>query len=157
VEEKQRMENEIRELLKEQRIIETQVTERRRLEDLRLLEIQEALRSRDQEAANIEQEFQVAKQRRDQEIANIEKDFEAAKQRRITSLKQLDEQRLRDLNELEIIENNRREAEARRQKEVLGAVDVLNDFLEDKDDVKPPQHILRALKDLSEFLEKEEQ
>ena len=41
------MENEIRELLKEQRLRATQQSERRKLENLRLLEIQEALKSRD--------------------------------------------------------------------------------------------------------------
>merc|ERR1712031_51160 len=109
--------------------------ERRKLEDLRLLEIQEALRKRDEEAAK------------------IEKEFEEAKQKRNLSLKRLDGERLRDLKELEIIENNRKAAEAKKQKEVLGAVDVLNTFLKDEEDsVKPPNHILRALKDLSEFL-----
>jgi len=130
------MENEIRELLKEQRLRVTQEDERRKLEDLRLLEIQEALKKRDEEAAQ------------------IEKEFEEAKRKRFLALKRLDEERLRDLKELELIENNRKAAEAQRQKEVLGAVDVLNGFLQDEQEsVKPPDHILRALKDLSEFLE----
>ena len=49
---------------------------------------------------------------------------------------------------------SRKAAEQRKQKEVLGAVDILNGFLRNEEDpVKPPDHILRALKDLSEFLE----
>merc|ERR1712029_1333626 len=105
------MKAEIRELLKEQRLRATQQDERRKLENLRLLEIQEALKQRDIEAAK------------------IEKEFEEAKRKRFLALKRLDEQRLRDLEELELIENNRKAAEAQRQKEVLSAVDVLNGFL----------------------------
>merc|ERR1712111_64796 len=90
--EKQRMENEIRELLKEQKLRATQEDQRRKLEDLRLLEIQDALKQRDEEAAK------------------IEKEFEEAKRKRALALKRLDEERLRDLQELELIENSRKAA-----------------------------------------------
>ena len=136
------MENEIRELLKEQKLRETQFDERRRLEDLRLIEIQEALRQREKEAANIEKEF-----------IQAEKTFEEAKERRMTALKKLDEERLKDLKEIETIENNRRAAEERQEAEALSAVGVLNGFLgAQNDESGPPGHILRALKDLSDFL-----
>jgi len=116
----------------------TQQDERRKLENLRLLEIQEALKQRDIEAAK------------------IEKEFEEAKRKRFLALKQLDEQRLRDLEELEIIENNRAAEETAKKEEVLGAVDVLSGFLSNETDrSKPPDHILKALRDLSEFLEAE--
>ena len=141
------MENEIRELLKEQKLRETQFDERRRLEDLRLMEIQKALKQRENEAANIEREFLEA-----------EKTFEKAKERRIISLKKLDEERLKDLAEIETIESSRKAAEERQQAEVLGAVGVLNGFLTGQsEDSRPPEHIIRALKDLSDFLASDRQ
>ena len=54
----------------------------------------------------------------------------------------MDEERLRDLKELEIIGYNKKAAKAKKHKEVLGAVDVLNTFLKDEDSVKPPNHFL---------------
>jgi len=147
LEEKRRMENEIRELLKEQKLRETQFDERRRLEDLRLMEIQKALKQRENEAANIEREFLEA-----------ERTFEKAKEKRIISLKKLDEERLKDLAEIETIESSRKAAEERQQAEVLGAVGVLNGFLSGQtEDSRPPEHIIRALKDLSDFLASDRQ
>ena len=45
-------------LIQEQKLRATQEDQRRKLEDLRLLEIQDALKQRDEEAAKIEKEFE---------------------------------------------------------------------------------------------------
>ena len=52
-------------LIQEQKLRATQEDQRRKLEDLRLLEIQDALKQRDDEAAKIEKEFEAEYQRWD--------------------------------------------------------------------------------------------
>merc|ERR1712168_610689 len=79
--------------------------------------------------------------------------------KRFLALKRLEEQRLRDLKEIERIENARKVEELKKQQEVLEAVSLLNTFLDPSSEtgsvLKPPNHILEAISDLSEFLENE--
>merc|ERR1712071_282919 len=100
-----------------------------------------------------------ALKQREIEAANIQREFEEAERKRFLALKRLDEQILRDLEEIERIENARKAEELKKQKEVLEAVGLLNKFLDPDSEsgsiLKPPNHILEAIADLSEFLENE--
>merc|ERR1712062_964358 len=85
--------------------------------------------------------------------------FEEAERKRFLALKRLEGQRLRDLKEIEKIENNRKVEELKKQQEVLEAVSLLNIFLDPASEsgsvLQPPNHILEAISDLSKFLENE--
>merc|ERR1739838_539704 len=115
--------------------------EKQRKEDQRLQEIEDSLKQREKEAAKIQREF------------------EEAERKEILALKRLDEQRVRDLKEIEKIENNRKVEELKKQQEVLEAVALLDKFLDPDSEsgsiLKPPNHILEAISDLSKFLENE--
>merc|ERR1712228_816721 len=104
-------------------------------------------------------EIEDALKERELQAAKIQKEFEEAERKRFSALKRLEEQRLRDLKEIEKIENERKVYELKQQQEVLEAVDILNKFLDPESEsgsvLKPPNHILEAITDLSEFLENE--
>merc|ERR1712025_1199328 len=97
----------------------------------------------------------------EKEVAEINKEFEEAGRRRFLAIQKLKETKNAFIKESEKVKEKRLKEELEKRKEVLKAVNILTEFLDPSSDsgsaVETPEHIWKAIIELSDALESEEE
>merc|ERR1712008_342474 len=124
--------------------------------DKRLRELEEANRRRQIEATKIQKEFETAERVYKFETTRIRKEFQTAERQHFRALKRLEELETADLEEIQLIEESRKQAREEQKEEIVEATNILTAFLDPSSasgsQLDMPPHIWNAIIELSKFL-----